>query len=122
MRTTKKSRKSSIWSVLWQQERVFMLLWVSLLLFGVYVLGHGLLMWQRLSVAQGHLSELQQKAEEKRNDNQQIAERIRVLSSPEGQEQWARKNNFSRPEEVVYFLQPKQAPLLGVGVGAQRLP
>jgi cell division protein FtsB len=133
MRATKKSRKSNtrksntrsnIWAVLWQQERVFMFLWASLFVFGVYVLGHSLWMWQRISVAQARLGEIQQQAQDKRNDNQQITERIRVLSSPEGQEQWARKNNFSRPEEVVYFLQPTQTPIgaTQAPIRAQRLP
>jgi hypothetical protein len=124
MRATKKSRKGNIWTVLWQQERVFLFLGVSLLVFGVYVMGHSLWMWQRISVARARLIGVERQVQGKRDDNQQIAERIRVLSSLEGQEQWARKNNFSRSEEVVYFLQPTQASL-GVTQapsGTQRLP
>jgi cell division protein FtsB len=91
---------------LWKQERPLMIGTCCLLFAGIYVLGHGLFMWQSISQARLHLTDLQQQTLAEKENNQQIQERIRQLRSPEGQEKWAREQNFSRQGEVVYFLQP----------------
>jgi cell division protein FtsB len=73
-----------------------------------YVVIHGILMWQQIRTAQANLDSIQKNVQDTQVNNQHIQERIRLLNSPEGQEQWAREKNFSRVGEVVYFLQPSQ--------------
>jgi cell division protein FtsB len=93
------------WRFLFQQETVLTVAALVLVLLGVYVLVHALRMGGQIREAKIHLSQAQQEVTEKSKNNQLLRERIHSLSSPEGQEQWARENKYSRQGEVVYFLQ-----------------